>query len=285
MPLIGTILRMANRGGSVKDDFNRTLSGSLGSTSLGGLPWSVITGTWSVNGTKPTTATTQSSNPLATINPGTPNQTALLTLGAGDALYFRVQNATNWWRALWEGYQTSSCGTCCNTCCSTCCSTCSGNEMGCSNPGYTGGNNCKGCMAGNSPCLDSCCRAINTQWVCNYTGNTCTASCYCSSCNCYSCNCYSCNCSYYDNYRLRLEKMVAGALTAVSVGSVQSTPTTRAKIVTSADGQVSAYFGSTGQTALYSGTDAALASQTLVGIGRGASSYNTSAIDDFDLTA
>lgn len=277
MPLIGTILRMSNRGGSIKDDFNRTLSGSLGSTSLGGSPWTIITGAWSVNGAKPTTATTQSSNPLATINPGTPNQTALLTLGAGDALYFRVQNATNWWRALWEGYQTSACGTCCGSCCSTCYSSCTGWLDHCVN---TVGNYITCAGACNAGCSCSC----GSSASCTYYQN-CSYDCNPYSCNCYSCNCYSCNCTYYDNYRLRLEKMVAGTLTAVSVGSVQSTPTTRAKVITNANGQVSAYFGSTGQTSLYSGTDTALASQALVGIGRGASSYNTSSIDDFDLSA
>ena len=67
-PLASWALRIAGRGGKISDNFNRTLTGSLGSTSTGSAAWAIQSGTWNVNGTRPTTATTADSNPLATVD-------------------------------------------------------------------------------------------------------------------------------------------------------------------------------------------------------------------------
>lgn len=278
-PLLGTILRLTGRA-EIKDNFDRTLTGALGSTSQGEYPWSILTGTWNVSGTKPTTSTSQASNPLAVVQAGSPNVDAALDVGAGDALYFRVQDASNWWRILWEGYQTQTCQTCYQTCCNTCCSTCNSIYYGCSNPGYDGGNNYKGCGG----CTGTC-SSLNSQWVCNSRpGDTCSYSCNCSSCNCYSCNPYNCNCVNSDNYRARLQKMVAGTLTTVADGAAAAGSTARARVVTSG-ASVAAYFTRSGgsSTLFYSGDQPDLAIQTRHGIGRGASNYNQSAIDNLSI--
>jgi hypothetical protein len=272
---------MAGRGGRIDDNFNRSLTGSLGSTSSGAYPWTINVGTWDVNGTRPTTATAQSSHPHAVVNSLQKDVDVALSVGAGDAIYFRVLDSNDWWRLLWEGYQTSSCQTCYQTCCSTCCDTCSYSQGGCCTSCSSCGCTCSccnsdgagsACTCGCSPCPASC-----------YFQGNCSGSCNCVSCNCYSCNPYSCNCTYYDNYRPVLQKMVAGTLTTVSTGSVNqgsSWATTRLRVVTLGN-TITTYYGASGDTQHYSGSQADHATQTRHGIGRAASSYNSSAMDDF----
>lgn len=273
-PFVGTILRMAGRGGILKDDFNRTLAGNLGAMSQGGFVWNVVTGTWDVNGSRPVTATSLATNPLATVTSPVADFESLLTLGAGDALYFRVQDATNWWRVLWEGYQTSQCQQCCSTCCSTCCNTCNSDTNGCSTSVSSFNCGCVGCGDCTCSCTGGCsCYHNSASTPCSY-------SCNCYSCNCVSCNCVSCNCVYSDNWRMKLQKMIAGTLTTVTTGPVQASATTRAKVALSGD-NISAYFGS---TLLSSSAQPNLVGKNRVGIGRGASNYNTSAMDDFQLS-
>lgn len=265
-PLLGSMLRMAHRGSKLSDDFNRTISGGLGSTSVGGYPWEILSGSWSDDGSRPTTSTSQSSNPLAVVNTGEFDVTASLTLGAGDALYFRVQDASNWWRLAWEGWQSSSCQTCCSTCCSTCCQSCFGHGWDCVLGGCSSScpSNC------NCPCTRGTGNACTTTSSCSW-------NCNCSSCNCTSCNCSSCNCTYYNNYRLRIERMVSGSLSAVRYDSTLSQSTVTAKVVLSGS-SIQAYRDSYN---FYSGTDSTLSTATRHGIGRANSSYNTSAIDNF----
>lgn len=269
-PLLGTLLRRGG-GGKWSDNFNRSVSSGLGQMSAGPA-WSVITGAWSDNGSKPTTSTSQGSNPLAVVTPGVSDVDTKLTVGAGDALYFRVQDASNWWRALWEGWQTSSCQTCCSTCCQTCTQYCTYNNYQCQASGkIPGASNCNGCPSCGSP------------YSCGLNG-TCSQACGTTSCNCSSCNCTSCNCTYYDNYRLLTQKMVGGTLTTVHTGATyqgSSYATTVARVVTKG-AAISTY--SATSTAQYSGSDASLQSAKSYGIGRGASSYNTSNIDDFEIS-
>ena len=276
-PFVSNILRMGSGGGKWTDNFNRSVSSGLGSIP-NGPAWQIVTGAWSVNGSRPITATSQGSNPFAIVDPGVADKEVQLTVGAGDALYFRTLNATNWWRLLWEGYQTSSCQQCCSSCCSTCCDTCRGNYAGCcvnhSSDRCTCSTSCRtsgsGCAAYGCPC--------SAPRSCYYQG-TCNVSCNCYSCNCYSCNCYSCNCTYYSNYRARLQRMSNGTLSNVATGSVVTTTAPRVRVVLEGN-KISTFIGT---TSLYVGTDATHAQAKSCGIGRGASNYNTSAIDDFEV--
>lgn len=268
-PFLGTLLRRGG-GGKWVDNFNRSLTGSLGSMS-GGPAWTILTGVWNVNGTRPTTASSQATNPLAVADPGASNVDAKLTLGAGDALYFRVKDATNWWRVLYEGWQTSSCQTCCSQCCSTCWNTCSGSAYSCRFGG------CGTCNQGGCSCG---CTSSGTD-RCQFDGN-CSYSCNPYSCNCTSCNCTSCNCTYFDNYRLLTQKMISGTLTTIHTGTTfqgAANATTQARVVTV--GNLITTYRSGVQ--MYSGSQTDHATQKRHGIGRGASTYNTSALDDFEL--
>lgn len=266
-PLVSLALRIANRG-AIEDNFNRSLTGTLGSTSTGGVPWSILTGVWNVDGSRPTTATSMSSNPLAVIEASTPNVESTLTIGAGDALYFRVLDANNWWRVLWYGWQTSSCQSCCSTCCSTCTSYCTVNNYRCirANPQGFGAENCGGCPSCSSP-----------YW-CEGHGS-CQQACGTYSCNCYSCNCYSCNCTYYDNYQAQVEVCSGGSVAGVQTTSRSGA--TAAMKVTLRGNQITV---SHGGTVLYDAARTEHNTATKHGIGRGSSSYNTSAIDNFTLS-
>ena len=82
---------------TIFDDFNRTGS-TLGTTSTGGVAWSELTGTWSTNGTNPTTSNAASTSPVATVDSRSGDADASVTVAPGDALYFRVKDANNWWR-------------------------------------------------------------------------------------------------------------------------------------------------------------------------------------------
>lgn len=291
MPLLETLLRMANRGGQFKDDFNRTVAANgLGSMSQGGLPWTVLSGSWSVNGTRPVTSTAQSSNPIAVIKPGTPNVDLTLSVGAGDALYFRVQDASNWYRMLWYGYQSSSCQTCCSTCCSSCCSTCSSYFRLC---GFGGSctsyiSDCSSC---GSTCVCSCAdfngydpngKATTTTYTCvGCSARTCTYDCNCTSCNCTSCNCSSCNCTYYNNYYATLQKMTAGTLSTIASSPANQGATGKVRIVGQQDTVTAFYGGASPSTQLYTGAQSGFNTANQHGIGRGSSSYDASSLDDF----
>ena len=89
---------------TVSDEF--TGSGALGATEVGNLPWTALTGTWSRTSGRATTSTSVGSNPLAVIDPASPDvDTAIPVSGGGEAVYVRVADATNWLRARLRRYQ------------------------------------------------------------------------------------------------------------------------------------------------------------------------------------
>lgn len=106
MPLFNTAAALSSRslgmtsGGlsltSVFDNFNRSNSSSLGFTSDGKAQWSVLSGSFSISSN---TAVGSGSSGVAVIDFGSSNVSAGLSLSwGGDALYFRVVDANNWWR-------------------------------------------------------------------------------------------------------------------------------------------------------------------------------------------
>jgi hypothetical protein len=80
------------------DNFNRTTSGSLG-TSSGGGAWTAIKGIWSANGTVGTSADAATTYPIATASMGTSNVTVDLDVdtAGGTGVAFWVTDASNWW--------------------------------------------------------------------------------------------------------------------------------------------------------------------------------------------
>lgn len=79
-----------------------TGSGVLGKLEQGGFMWNPDSGTWSRSGGFAATASAPSTNPIATVDAKNPNVSINLNpfngYGGGDAIYFRVSDASNWWR-------------------------------------------------------------------------------------------------------------------------------------------------------------------------------------------
>lgn len=89
-------------GASYQDTFSGTNGSPLGTIEIGGVAWQVLTGTWTRTNGLAATTTAASSNPLAVIDVGWGDIDQSINVagaGGGDALYFRVVDASNWLRA------------------------------------------------------------------------------------------------------------------------------------------------------------------------------------------
>lgn len=117
------------------DNFNRTTSGNMGSTSTNSMPWSNIKGTWYTDGTSGKSDDTGSNNSIATMFLKARNITnlqvdTLNTGGVGPA--FWVTDASNYYAATVYHSTTSGSNTTCSAGCSQvsgyCSTCCSGNN-------------------------------------------------------------------------------------------------------------------------------------------------------------
>lgn len=250
----GTLLK------PISDDFNRA-NGALGSTSVGAEPWQIVSGTWSITSNMATSSTAASSRPIAVVEGRTANVDISINIsssGGGDALYFRVVDVNNWVRLRYYGWQTSS----------QSCSTCNTyyHEGSCSWIGY--GANTGEC---------------NSLWCsgCPNCGSCGSDNCGCNNCSAWSnvCSTYSCNCvtNYYNNYRVYLDKFVAGSLTAITYWD---TSASLIRAVASSN-TVRVYTGTTDRGVFTVNEHTAA---TRHGMGRAESSYTGSALDNFSLT-
>ena len=238
MPIIGFIAAAIQKAfAAFSDTFNRTTSGSLGTSSSGGL-WRAIRGTIYANGSAATTTDAVSSYPIAAVKMSTGSVTANISgtaNGTGHALW--VTDSGNWWAVVTGQDPGVSCN--CQTCsqCNawntpTCtASTCTGgyntvctayNTSNCAsfnsaNCNSWNGSNCRGYNGGNckSWCGSTCCGGYYYGTCIGYNTSTCnswnTATCAswngsnCSTygtgnCNAWFCTSYTASCtstSYY----------------------------------------------------------------------------------------
>jgi hypothetical protein len=86
---------------SYQDTFSG--SGDLNGSAIeiGGVDWSVVTGTWSRVGGAALTSTAATSNPIAVVDVGWGDVDISLDIalnGGGDCIYFRVVDSANWLR-------------------------------------------------------------------------------------------------------------------------------------------------------------------------------------------
>ncbi len=101
---------------NLTDPFTRadTPAGSgLGNVpGIGGQLWEIVSGSWRILANRAQCDTAASSNPIAVLRGGTGNfdQTVSVSSGGGDALYARVQDASNWLRARVRCYQVTTNG-------------------------------------------------------------------------------------------------------------------------------------------------------------------------------
>lgn len=91
---------------TITDNFNRTTSGSLGTTSSG-VAWSAIRGTWSANGSQGTSADAASNNSLASVAYGNANAVVSASVSSGTGVAFWVTDSGSWWAATSYNNQTS----------------------------------------------------------------------------------------------------------------------------------------------------------------------------------
>ena len=84
----------------ITDNFQRTTSGSLGTSSSGGL-WQAIKGTWFANGSAAQTNDSASNDSIAAVNLQSPLVTiSTLNPSLGAGVSFMVQDSNNWWAAV-----------------------------------------------------------------------------------------------------------------------------------------------------------------------------------------
>lgn len=87
----------------IRDNFNRSNAGSLGTTSNQVATWTATTGSWAIASNRATTATAATSYPLATVETvsGSSNVDVRVDVptGAGPGVAFWVTDTNNWWAA------------------------------------------------------------------------------------------------------------------------------------------------------------------------------------------
>lgn len=247
------------------DNFNRadTAAGAgLGTTSTGSLTWTVLTGTnWRIASNRAYTTDTITTNPLAVVTLPSSQADASMSLGASDCLYFRVVDASNWWRIRYSGVSSS------------------GMNVGSWSAWSDWSADLQGCGSTISPCVSG-----YSNYVEGYaTLNTeCRAS-YgpCSTMNAYRTQSRSVWAYSYTTYTITLEKCVAGVVTTESNPVNTSTSKVRARSI----GDEIEWFRFDGTNWVTLGKVTSSVHNTAVkfGVGRGSSSSVGSAIDDFNL--
>lgn len=248
-------------------------SGSLGTIEVGGVAWSALTGTWARSGGKAVTTAAASTNPLAVVDVGWGDVDASISVSptGGDALYFRVVDASNWLRlrlrstvttsSYQSGWDTSAwttTGATCNLGGPQFTSICSGTDPAsglCTSQTVYGGAG--ECSVGTNP--NGTPATFQTRTVSPHYVTTSSTS-----------------------YSLVLEKCVAGTVTQLGSVAMGSTQVTSLRVT--ANGSTITAYANAVQKGVF--TDATFATATKHGIGRGGpTSSDSSAIDDFALTA
>lgn len=316
MPFRGLFATVAKAISSLifSDSFNRTTTGSLGTSSSGGT-WTALRGVWYANGTQAQSDDAATNYSIASTNMGSANVKTSATVSSGTGVAFWVSSANSWWAST--SYETSS--TYSYTCnCTTCCNSCANSACGCAT--YNSQTNCSVCGStttyvsctcsyscgynGGSSynTVDSCGYVFTCNGTSTYSGsysnicpqttcNTCTNSAFgcatyntcanCSACGSYSC-CSTCTGTSYSYYLRMLQ----------SVGGTVSTATGDVSLASGAVSIQVATLGNTITATAYDASGATLGTQTYTptspttgtstGIIKAPSSYNQgSTVDNF----
>jgi len=213
----------------IYDNFNRTTSGSLGTTTSG-TPWEAIKGTWYADGSSAKSDDAATNYSIAAI-PLEANAVTSASVSPGTGVAFWVTDANSWWAA--QSYvstttETCNCGTCYQTCsCDSCgsCRDCATVNTTCAVYATCSGTYGSGAVPGNllSPPQSntSCytyssgaylgprsCQRYNTAQECGP---------YYACAGTYACNPYACNCQTctVNAYNLRMLKSVSGTVSTV----------------------------------------------------------------------
>jgi hypothetical protein len=221
----------------ITDNFNRSTSGSLG-TSSSGATWVATQGNWYANGGQAQSDGAASTYPLASVGFGLANVSASADVVSGTGVAVWVSGGGSWWAATSYNNTSSysySCG------CSTCCTYYGGGCLSCPNPTcgtYPSGLSCgvggsgtvdgnpgpTGCTYEGQICYKT--SLGNGLWGVYYCGmtyslNSCASCEYCGTAPgyygepCVSCGCSICSGTNY-NYYLRLLKSESGTVSTVT---------------------------------------------------------------------
>jgi hypothetical protein len=92
----------------IVDNFNRA-DGALGITSDGNGLWEILSGNFAIASNRAVSVPSNATSGLAVVNNFSSDVTISLDVSSGgDALYFRVVDANNWWRVLVNSVTTTS---------------------------------------------------------------------------------------------------------------------------------------------------------------------------------
>lgn len=201
----------------VTDIFNRTTSGSLGTSNTGQI-WSNLRGVWYADGTQAKSDTAASSYPIASIDVGSPNAVTSASVTSGTGVAFWLTDSGNWWAST--SYNTSSSYTySCNpyTCWYISCNwTCANGQ----------GAGATVVLTQNTPCsviAADWCSTLGYGAVTSVSGGGEQRTCY-DSCTGYN---------YY--YYLRLSKSVVGTVSNVVSDTLLASMPAAIKVTTSGD--------------------------------------------------
>jgi hypothetical protein len=205
----------------ITDNFNRSTSGTLG-TSSSGATWTTLRSNWYANGGQAQSDSSSSDYPLAVVGwgPNTSTVSASVVSGTGVAVW--VSGGGSWWAAT--SYNNTSSYSYSGGC-STCCTYYGGGCYTCPNPVCDPLPTRYECNAGDpyiggGYCMDSDSRPYRADVVGGGYG-TCANCYYCGSAPgyygepCYSCGCYTYSGTSY-NYYLRLLKSESGTVSTVT---------------------------------------------------------------------
>lgn len=126
MRILGIVAASIAKGfASFSDNFNRTTSGSLETSSSGGL-WNAVRGVWSANGSQAISSGAASTYPLATVVMSSPDNTLKVGTSMGVGLAYWSSGAGDWWATVpvstsaTENFSTCTFNACCSTTAKTC---------------------------------------------------------------------------------------------------------------------------------------------------------------------
>ena len=263
----------------ITDTFNRTTSGSLGTTSSGAV-WEAIRGVWFSNGSQAQSDGTASDYPIAAVNLGQANAITSASISSGTGVAFWVSDANSWWSSTSFNTRTDTpysysfpCGPLISFFNFQASYTCNGFSTGSGGKYY-------------ASYIGSCDALYNSILPgCSYNVENFSCSGYLSS-EQDTCSGGGVNTSY--DYYLRLSKSVGGSVTAVSDVSLGAQPSA-IKVTTSGDSITSQAYSNTALTSplgsAISTTQSSPVKGGKVGIIKAPTSNNQqSTVDDFSAT-
>jgi len=214
----------------ITDNFNRSTSGSLG-TSSSGATWTTQQGVWYANGGQAQSDTSASSYPLASVGFGLTNATTSASVSEGTGVAFWISSAGSWWAAT-SYNNSSSYSYSCNP--YACCCGCTQYQttQSCTTEyvmtSSTGCGCVSRCPPGSSSYYGDCGVGRCGSFPCYFVAKIidCPSPCYGYLSVCvdsgYQCVSYSCGTCYQTcsgtsyNYYLRLLSSVSGTVSSVT---------------------------------------------------------------------